>query len=658
MGSMRTIIIITLALLGIARATAWAQDPPAIAAAQLPQLPRTAEEFAARLDGVESQLKALRGDLASLPPSPENTEALERQQRIETRIQAWSDYQDGVKQADLIAKEIARLTGTSDIRQSAEEVSRLEAEAAAALQPPSSSEVTEEGIQAVEARLNEVRARVGELTLLQNQRQARLTSGLEARLKELDAQRAQLEQMGEGVGQEAQPKPEEPQSPQPEAGSVERKPLPKDESPGATTTVVSPPPREGQLTVSSVRLAAVECAVQALSLERQLLELQSSRDKPLLDALQRLREALGKRRDALVRDRSENTVEALQSQRGTEAEPVEAALVELKLFHERVLQTWWRNPPGLSELRERLDRLDQPGGRTREDWEVEKSLAGFYTGDELALLHDRIQEDIRSGQRRLDAAGRLRADCLASLRELRSVQARSLGRFDELHKALAETLPSLQQVRRTEIETEVATLKSDLTLAIEDGIRGYDQIAADAASRVEKLGGDLAALRAMEQQLYWKRLAFRDSGLMGTDWRQVWGTAGDLRAELMGDPAPALLNGRQQRDVELFGRSGGSARTDLRALLARGGDEVRALGTAAFVWVVGVALLALVAGFLVLRATRRNSVPLADAIRQRYEQMEREEGRVPVRRGLRARIDLLLLNMLGDLAVPAFLGAA
>jgi hypothetical protein len=632
-------------------------SPPPLTQAQLRQLPRTPADFSARLETVKTRLKELRAGQEGPPPAPEDMEAVERRKQLEARIEAWNEYQDVLQRAASFAEEIARLTGSKAIAESAEEVSGVEAEAASLEKQGPPRSVSDEELQSSEERLRDVEARVGELSDLQSQRQARLDSGLESRRKELEADETQLQQP---AAPPEQPAPKNPSPPptEGEAGTTEKPPPPQEsEEPRASPVVPPPAPDEGGLTPASIRIAAMECSIQALALERQLIEMQSSRDKPLLEALRRLKTALGDRHAALVKARSRNTVANLESQRGSQSEPAEAALVDLKLFHERVLQTYWRNPPDLADLQERLRRLDQSGTRTREDWEDEKGLSGFYTGEELAALYNRVQEDVAEYERLLDKSGRLEAEALADLRDLRAVRARTLQRFDELQQALAARLPALPAKHRAEIETEVATLRSDLTAAIKEGIHREEQVVDEARKKVEALSGDVAALRTVEQQLYWKRLAFRDSGLMGTDWGAVWRALSATAGGGFGNRAAAEEGKSSSVEVELFGRNSGE-RARLRSLVDDARGELGGLGPAAWGLAAGWALLALLAGLVLVRVARRKSVPLADAIRRRFlEKQEGEDGALTIREGLSARIDLLALNMFGDLIVPLLLGA-
>ncbi|MEJ2327979.1 MAG: hypothetical protein P8Y25_14715, partial [Chromatiaceae bacterium] len=494
--------------------------------------------------------------------------------------------------------------------------------------------MSDEELQSSEERLRDVEARVGELSELQSQRQARLDSGLESLRKELEAEERQLRQP---AAPSEQPAPKKPSPVQGEGGTEKPPAPPESEKPGASRVVPPPAPDEGGLTPASIRTAAIECSIQALALERQLIELQSSRDKPLLEALRRLKTALADRHAALVKARSRNAVAHLESQRGSQAEPAEAALVDLKLFHER---------------------LDQSGTRPREDWEEEKGLSGFYTGEELATLYNRVQEDVAEYEGLLDKSGRLQADALADLRDLRAVRGRTLQRFDELEQALAARLAALPAKRRAEIETETATLRSDLTVAIKEAIRREEQVVDEARKKVQALSGDVAAIRTLEQQLYWKRLAFRDSGLMGTDWGPVWRALSSTAGGIFGNRAAGQEGKPSSVEVELFGRSSGE-RARVRSLVDNARGELRGLGPAAWGLAAGWALLALLGGLALVRVVRRKSVPLADAIRRRFlEKQEGEDGALTIGEGLSARIDLLALNMFGDLIVPLLLGAA
>lgn len=630
-------------------------SPLRLTQAQIRQLPRMPADFSARLATVKTRLKELRAGQEGPPPAPEDTEAVERRKRLEARIQAWSQYRDVLQRAASFAEEIALLTGSKAIGMSAEEVSGVEAEAASLEKQGAPRSVSDEELQSSEERLRDVEARVGELSELQSQRQARLDSGLESLRKELEAEERQLRQP---AAPSEQPAPKKPSPVQGEGGTEKPPAPPESEKPGASRVVPPPAPDEGGLTPASIRTAAIECSIQALALERQLIELQSSRDKPLLEALRRLKTALADRHAALVKARSRNAVAHLESQRGSQAEPAEAALVDLKLFHERVLQAYWRNPPDLADLQDRLRRLDQSGTRPREDWEEEKGLSGFYTGEELATLYNRVQEDVAEYEGLLDKSGRLQADALADLRDLRAVRGRTLQRFDELEQALAARLAALPAKRRAEIETETATLRSDLTVAIKEAIRREEQVVDEARKKVQALSGDVAAIRTLEQQLYWKRLAFRDSGLMGTDWGPVWRALSSTAGGIFGNRAAGQEGKPSSVEVELFGRSSGE-RARVRSLVDNARGELRGLGPAAWGLAAGWALLALLGGLALVRVVRRKSVPLADAIRRRFlEKQEGEDGALTIGEGLSARIDLLALNMFGDLIVPLLLGAA
>jgi len=201
--------------------------------AQLRQLPRTPADFSARLETVKARLKELRAGQEG-PPPPDDTEAAERRKRLEARIHAWNEYQDVLQRAASFAEEIARLTGSKAMADSAEEIAGVEAEAASLEKQGPPRSVSDEELQSSEERLRDVEARVVELSDLQGERQARLDSGLERRRKELEAEEKQLQQPA--VPPE-QPAPKKPSPPAAEAsrpaGERKARRVPRRSSPGS-----------------------------------------------------------------------------------------------------------------------------------------------------------------------------------------------------------------------------------------------------------------------------------------------------------------------------------------------------------------------------------------------------------------------------------------
>lgn len=593
---------------------------------ELGRIPRSPDAFRTRAQFVQERLAELRP--TTQPATAPTDDVAVQVLRARTGLfDAWRAYLAVLEQAEALAAEIARLRAPDQLETSSSELSEIESETERLKQAPLPQQPDETLVRSLESEVAEAQASLRKLEEAHAQRKSTLAEGVEQRRHALEQELATLRRQKAGVRQ----------------------------SPDATSTAPAPHAelRELEQLTLEVRIATVELRLDSLDLETQRLELLVSRAEPRLGALRRRLEVVDARQKKVAESWSRRHLEALERERDETASPAESALIELRLFHERAVRAYFRDPEQLADIEARATEaraklLSEQVAMGQAYWKRILERLAYRPDDELTALYEQVQEEFTRYAQQLDEAQSTRADALEYLRTLRAMRERARERMDSLAKTVHDTAESVDASRRAEIDAEVAAVRAETAGVVGDTI-GRAREAVDHADAITStLSEHVRYLTEIEGMLYWQRLTSRGTGLLGTDWRSATRELGTIVSGLAGEP---VADQEQVDDLEsaFFGREA-RMRVSVRGQVQSAARDLRAMGARGWV-LAGVSVLAaLIVGLLATRVLRARSVPLARVISREYDAIH--SGEQAVGRGLSSRVNLCVLNMLGDLAVP------
>lgn len=587
----------------------------------LGEVPQNPDEIASRVELAERRL-------AELAPATQPAEGAESPV-VEARrglYEAWSAYRAALEAMGRAAAEVARLSAQEYIEAVSERVSQLEREAERARRVAEEPAGGEETVARVEREAGQVKTEIDRLVEEQRERAALLGAGYEtrrealsARLRELAQQRAELAARINAAAASTQP--------------AERESL------------------EAARERVEVETATVEVQLATVELERRAAELASQQAERLLAALREKHEALTGLASRLGKARSRSRLEALREARQRVTDAKEALLIDLQLLSERVLLHFFRGPGEVEAVRRRarsaaLDRLKERVALSRAVWERALRSAGYRSGEEILALQEEAREREAEFRGRLSNLRQLLGDILRQIQDLQVVRERALQRFGSMVEARGPMAAGADAEQRLRFETEVTTIRSEFDEAMRRVLNDLDASAARVSEVIATVEEHVRFLAGVGQQLHWQRMARADSGLRGVDWRAAWKEALGLIG--MAEPAErAALDERAALRRELLGeqRPGGRTLGELAAAL---GNDVGRMSGAQRLGAVVALVLAGIAGYALYRPARRRGVALAKEIEAAWQAGRREDAAA----GVSAKIDLMGLNMVGDLAMP------
>ena len=214
----------------------------------------------------------------------------------------------------------------------------------------------------------------------------------------------------------------------------------------------------------------------------------------------------------------------------------------------------------------------------------------------------------------------------------------------------------MEAAERAKLETDVATVRSGLEEAMRVAVKEWEDVAARLGEADALVSAHLVHLDKTDQQLHWKRVTSRDSGLLGADWS---GARTELREMILGSRAKesgaATAAAREELQRELFGERPDSG-AEVRRLMLSARNSVGTASVSDWAWSVAALVIAIMLAVVLYRFSRTRGMRLARDIETAYLDSQAEPFSLGSR--LSARLNLMGLNLLGDLAIPLLVAAA
>lgn len=608
------------------------ESTPSVLRTVLRAVPESSSERVARIKRVQERLAELAPTTQpTTAPADDSAQAIYDARHALYR--AWEGYLAALWRAETTAARVAELSSRDEIESLAAEVAEIEAETAVLKSRAVAVMVAEEEVVEVARRLQAVDARIETLAERQAERAARLAGGfeesrqaLEETLRDLRGRLAQRTTTAETL-------PAAATQPAQSTGDVQRERL-------------------------DVEVATHELALHMLAQEQQLADLQFKADETRLTALRNLRAALQQHRAELVARQSRTRIEELEHQRSATADPVEKQRIDIELFTERVLAEYFQEADAETTPADAVAAAQQ---RTEEDihlsrvfWERVLKGRTSIAGGRLRGLHRRAREQrAEFAQRRAQQVVQ-QAELFGRVQELQGVRDRALDRLRHMSGQLEMRAAELPAAEQAQVQAEVSRIRAHLVAQMQGVLQ-------DVTARLETVENSLAALdkhqgylATVTRKLYWQRIETRDAGLWQMDWTAVGAELRTLMTRLLtvsregteeSADVDTLLFTRQHRVAEVA-----------RGLRLRIGQSWARLSVWHSVVTAVVALMAATVGAVLYRRCRRQGKAMARRMDTEYAAHLRDpEQPAP---GLSGRIDLMVLNFVGDLCVPLLIFAS
>ncbi len=600
----------------------------------LQQVPQSSEDVQRRMELAQSRLDALRETIEEGTDRKDPAVETMRATRSEV-VQAWEAYLLKLQRFTAVRQELAELTSPEHLESFSQELTKLQEETSELKRAPVASEPTEEEIADLRTKISALESQVNTLAESQTRLSQQLAGGFEQQTQALQEELTQIRQQGDELAKRSGELTASAES----SGERQRVELERERV--------------------AVRVAAAEVALQNMGPEAQDAQHALDQGGRRLAVLRERLSVLRDRLNTLAEARTRARVKELEASKASG--PAEMALRDLQLFRERVLLHYFQDPKRIRRVQERFpqrlaDRLKTRVDLAKTYWERALESLDYRSGDELATLLQRAREETDEFKTLLGSLRNPLARTLDEVQELQAVRDRAVQRFGVLADQIRATAGAKDAAERTQLDTAVTTER----VALEDGMRlGFEEVEKlstrleDTVSRVTNWVRDL---QDMQQTLRWARLGRRDSGLWGAPWSAAradlvafWQAPPLDRAE--GDEAVSARALRR----ELFGEQQDTF-TQSRRVARTVGQSLSIVPTRRWFWTTVGVLLAGLLGIIVYRSARKRGVRLA---REIVEQMAvTRQGPHAIGAGLSKRINLMLLNMVGDLAIPLLVAGA
>ena len=620
--------------LGIALAgLATAQEQPDWRS-RLRVLPDNESVLNERIAEVDSILASIDAQLTDLPDLPADQEP--KAGWIAKRT-AWNAYRAALAQAGELRTDIARLTALSASGELTAELEAIATETAAirnrALPPGDLEAALAEARQRAQA----LDARVSALTESQQRRQT-FRSSFDAEQQRVRARSAELTAPPVSTDSEA--------------------PLTID--PDADFAL--------QLPAREVQLAELEIQRPVLTLRRERAELALIQDAGRLEALQKQRAARAAWVERLAKAWSAQVSAAAAAAPDSPIQPIKAFIAQAQLelnerrwrvedFAAGTLEAGGLQPAALvEEWRGLADPalLPTTTGETTDDEQtppagVTTGAFQYQSGRQLARFEQRLANDLADLRAYLRARRAAYSHALTQLGRFRALRENALDELRDRIMTLEKTA-GLDPTEWTQLRTELRDAATPFREALEDKTDRARAQVRDIQRPI--VAAQLAEHQLLEirSQLRLARLARRTPGLLGVDWSAVNRELAQLRSE-------AAAGGAEHQRVLTSERD--TARPALARLGKLARDAREDLPNAVLAYVAAAILGAVLLGFGLTWLMRRRSIPLARGIEAHYKawRQARDAGE-ELGSGVSGRLNLLVLNVIGDLAVPWLITAA
>jgi len=604
------------------------------AEALLQQVPESDEDIQKRTVLAQARLSELgQAGTGEAQLSEEDGKAVRAAQQ--ELVQAWQAYLDNLQRMTTLRKDLLNLTSPEHLKTLADELAALDEEKASLKRSEPPATVTEEQLTELQARASALKAQVEALAESQLQRSKQLSEGFQSQEKLLQEDLSQTRTRREEVV----------------------KPLTEPSS------LPLAPPEQQRLQWDeerlTVRQAVVQLALRALKPAAELARHTYDQGERRLGSMRPLLSALQDRINAINEARTRARMKELEVAEARS--PTEMGIRDLKLFSERVLLAYFQEPERLRRLQERYpqraaDRLATRIQLAGVYWTRIRESLDYQDAKELKSLAEELSEQLQDERSLLDGLRTKLGKTLDELQQLQSVRERALRRFNAQADQVTSTVDRKDAARRTQVQSMVTTERTALVESMGTVIAAVEEVSARLGLAVDKLEAHVEGLDTVGETLRWMRLTNRDAGIWGSHWTSAWSDV----AAFWRPPPPEALEDRDSQTArslhrELFGERR-DAYADWRLLGGKMMAGLRSTTVGEWAWtLIGVLVVAGVGGVL-HRVTRYHGVRLA---REIVEQLEgpRDEAH-PIRTGLSARINLMLLNMVGDLSIPVLVACA
>ncbi len=608
---------------------------PPYSEALLRQVPRSEQDVADRIAQAQQRMAELGPLLAGDPPDPADENATAVRALQESAYRAWEGYANQLGRSGPLRTSIANLTSEEYLAATNEKLAQLQRDTDKlneAVDPDTAGDVQ---TQELTTQVGNLEVQVATLSDTQARRLQMLTGGLGQQQEQLEAELARLRAEREELRKRAD-----------------------------ANHAAAAPDKQRRLLLERERLdvqsATAELALETLPMERQEAELLSKQDKLLLETSRRKLQALNRRITALGEARSRSRLANLEMERAQTTDPIQSTLLDLQLLGEKARVHYFQRPEELEALQRRfpqraLERITERIALSKTYWDRTMRSLGYCSGEEAAELQRQLEAE-RAEFATNPAMVRARlARTMDESQDLQLVRENVRKRFSSLTDRLTAELAALDVQERAPRDAEVANLRASLEESMRDAIKTWEDVAGRLNDALSGLEQHELYLQNIGQQLRWKRITSRDPGLMGIGWSAAWVEL----AALARPPEPELQtdveqNARELFHEELFGDDVENGEV-LQALARGGRADLAAASAGDWVWVASAIVASLALGFLLFRVARRRGVRLARDI---VVQSENRPDGAPVGSGLSMRVNLMALNMVGDLAIPLLLASA
>jgi hypothetical protein len=610
-------------------------DAPAYPEVLLRQVPRTDKDAEDRLAAAKARMADLRLLLDTPPTEGVDEAAAAVRIQQDSAYRAWESYVSRLNRFKALKASIANLTSPEHLATVTEQMARLQRETDELSAVVARTAATDAHVQAVEEAIAALQASVNTLSETQTGRSQALAAGFQQRQGQLEAELQQRRAEKEALKTRA------------------------DAAPGT-----APPEVQAGLRLErervDVQLSALELALALLPMERQETELLSQQDQRLLEVSRKKLDALNRRLAMLREAQSRSRLEILESQRAQATDPVEVALLDLRLLSERALAYYFHRPEDVDALQRRfppraLERLTERLALSRAYWDRATGSLAYCSGDETAALEQQLRAERAEIEVDLATARTRLARTMDESQGLQTVRERVRKKFSSGADRLMFGLAAADVQERAQREGEAAGLRTGLEESMRQAIKAWEDVGGRLNEALTGLEQHDAYLQDVGRQLHWKRITSRDPGLIGADWSAA---RAELAALVRGSVAGPTDTEKAARDAfreDLFGVPV-DAGAELRLLLRAGRADLGAASGVDWAWIITALGASLVVGFVVYRLARGRGVRLARDIVETCSEARADVA--PAGSGLSKRVNLMALNMLGDLAIPLLVAAA
>lgn len=598
----------------------------------LPENETALNERIAEVDTILAGIDAQLADLADLAADQEPKAGW-----IAKRT-AWTAYRAALAQAGELRADIARLTALSESGELTAELEAIAAETAALQRRELPTDDLEAALAEARQRAQALDARINALTESQQRRQT-FRNNFDAEQQRVRARITELT-------------------------------APPVTTDGEAPLTVDPASDlAAQLPAREVQLAELELQLRILTLRRERAELALIQDGGRLEALQEQRAALAARVERLAKAWSAQVSAAAAEAPDSPIQPIKAFIAQAQLeLNERRWRVQDFGAPGTLEagalrpaaLVEEWRGLADPAllpttpDETADDEDppptgVTTGAFQYQSGRQLARFEQRLTQDLADLRTYLRTRRDAYSKALSQLGRFRALRESALNDLRDRIVALEGTA-GLDATQWTQVRTEIRDAAKPFREALEDKVDRARAQVRDTQRPI--VAAQLAEQQLLEikSQLRLARLVRRTAGLLGVDWTAVNRELTQLRSEAAtgGAEGERVLTSERDTARPALGRLGGLAR-----------DAREDLPNAVLAYVAGAIVGAALLGFGVTWLMRRRSIPLARGIEAHYKawRQARDAGE-ELGSGVSGRLNLLVLNVIGDLAVPWLITAA